>query len=106
MEEAAAAGDVCAVKVALESLILHHDDGLSLQQRISPGSDAVIRRSFLMAVQGGYLGVLRLLLNAGANPDGDVIRAVATSGSCETLDVFYQHGWDINKAYLTRFTPL
>jgi hypothetical protein len=106
MEEAAAAGDVCAVKAALESIILHNDDELPFQQRISLGADAVIRRSLLLAVHGGNLDVLRLLLGAGANPDDDVVRAAATSGSCDALDVLYQHGWDINKADSTGFTPL
>jgi hypothetical protein len=106
MEEAAAAGDVCAVKAALQSMILHHDDELPFQQRNFPGSEAVIRRSLLNAIQGGHLGVLRLLLGAGPDLDDDVIRAAVTSGSCDALGVLYLHGWDINKADSTGCPPL
>ena len=106
MEEAAAAGDLCAVKAALESLILHHDEKIPFQQRISPGSAAVIRRSLICAVRGGHPDVLRLLLGAGASPSNQVIHVAAASGACDALDVFHQHGWNVNKADSAGRTPL
>ncbi|KAI0596400.1 ankyrin repeat-containing domain protein [Biscogniauxia sp. FL1348] len=101
MEEAAAAGNLEAVEKILPSILLSHDEKVPLNERVARGANAVIDRSIRVAAENGRVNVVRFFLDQGAVVDDGLVSAVLASGSPELCELLHDHGWDVNRSYIT-----
>ncbi|KAI1323317.1 ankyrin repeat-containing domain protein [Xylariaceae sp. FL0255] len=101
MEEAAAIGNLEAVERLLPSLLLSHDNTIPLHERAAPGASTVLDRAIRSAAAHGYYDVTRFFIAKGAVIDDGLVCAVLNSGSVEQCDLLLNHGWDVNRSYIS-----
>ena len=66
MEEAAAVGNLDAVRAALPSLLLSHDPTVPLHERAAPGASTILDRSIRAAAHHGWSDITRFFIDQGA----------------------------------------
>ncbi|KAI0144286.1 ankyrin repeat-containing domain protein [Xylariaceae sp. FL1272] len=101
MEEAAAVGNLDAVERLLPSLLLSLDPTIPLHERAAPGASTVLDRSIRSAAANGYSDITRFFIAKGAVIDDGLICAVLNSGSIEQCKILLNHGWHVNRSYIS-----
>ncbi|KAI0483092.1 ankyrin repeat-containing domain protein [Xylariaceae sp. FL0804] len=101
MEEAAAAGNLDAVEHLLPGLLLSHDSAVPLHERAAAGASVLLECAIRAAAVNGHADVIRFFIARGAVIDDGLIAAVLESGSLDLCDLLLEHGWDVNRSYIS-----